>query len=122
MKNTVFVVILLLVSALAFSQQDRFNGLKTKIDDTSAKYHQILDTASVDFRSAENRVKYEAFNKRYQSLAGKLHMENVALERRSKAATITPGEIQERRSKVEALVGELDALKSEYDAWIRTLG
>jgi Skp family chaperone for outer membrane proteins len=122
MKNTVFVVMLLLVSTFAFGQQDRFNGLKTKIDDTSAKYHQVLDTASVDFNSAENRVKYNAFNKRYQALAGKLHAETVNLERRSKVIDITPEEIQDRRSRIESLVSELDALKSEYDAWIRTVG
>jgi hypothetical protein len=122
MRNTILIVTLLFVTTLAFTQQDRFNGLKTKIDDASTHYHGVLDTANVDFRAAENRVKYEAFNKRYQSLSGKLRVESVALERRSKAAGITPAEIQERRSKVEALVTELDALKSEYDTWVRTAG
>jgi flagellar hook-associated protein FlgK len=125
MKKALLVV--LLVSTFAarsplFSQEDRYNGLKTKIDDASARYHQVLDTASVDFRSAENRQKYDAFNKRYNALVGRLHTESAILERRAKVSRVTPEEIQERRSSIEALVNELDALKSEYDSWIRTLG
>jgi predicted nucleic acid-binding Zn-ribbon protein len=121
MRNTVLIAILLCVAGLVFGQQDRFNGLKTKIDDSSARYHTVLDTATVDFRTAENRVKYEDFNRRYQALARQLHSAGEVLQRRAKAPSITPEEIQERRSKVESLVTDLDALKAEYDTWVRSV-
>jgi hypothetical protein len=121
MKSTVFITTLLFVATLTFSQQNRFDGLKSKIDDSSAHFHEVLDTANVDFQKAENRVKYEAFNKRYNAITRQLVVESETLKKRSSLANITPEEIKDRRAKIETLVTELDALKSEYDTWLRSV-
>ena len=116
----VFVILFCLVFP-CFSQSahvERFNALGESINRTLTASNYNLELYSQDASDSENLKTYNNYRRKYESLSNALKSSEMRLDKLIRTND-KPVYIKAERDNYESLIKELQALKDEYDAWLR---
>jgi len=123
MKYFVAFAIFICVAFPGFSQNarsQRFKDLGDSMGRTLNASNSKLENYDQDTADSGNTRTYTSYNRKHEFLKNALNQSEMKLDLLIRTND-KPAYIKEERDHYESLIKQLDALKSDYDAWLQSI-
>ena len=123
LKIVLFSLLFVCLVFPAFSQNansDRFKSLSDTMGSTLSGSTSKLSNYDQQISDTGNSKSYASYRERYNSLSKALQESEARLNRMIQSNDRTAN-IKAERDNYEGLVKKLDALKSDYDNWLKSV-
>ena len=122
-KFFVVFAVFVCVALPGFSQSansQRFKALSDSMDRTLSISNSKLENYDLDMTDSGNTKTYTSYNRKHEALKRALNESEMKLDLliRTNDKTST---IKDERDHYESLVKQLEALKSDYDSWLKNV-